>query len=35
MDKIIDKLRLADTIVLLVDESQDGDAIGSIIALYR
>lgn len=35
MDKIIDKLRLADNIVLLVHESPDGDAIGSIIALYR
>ena len=35
MDKIIEKLRLSNDIVLLVHESPDGDAIGSIIALYR
>ena len=35
MDKIIEKLRLLNDIVLLVHESPDGDAIGSIIALYR
>ena len=35
MDKSIEKLRLSNDIVLLVHESPDGDAIGSIIALYR
>lgn len=35
MDKITEKLRLSNDIVLLVHESPDGDAIGSIIALYR
>ena len=35
MDKIIEKLRLSNDMVLLVHESPDGDAIGSIIALYR
>lgn len=32
---IIEKINLAKTIVLLVHESPDGDAIGSIIGLYR
>lgn len=32
---IIEKINLAKTIVLLVHESPDGDAVGSIIALYR
>lgn len=35
MNKIIDKINLSDNFVLLVHESPDGDAVGSIIAMYR
>lgn len=35
MDKVIEKIKSMDNIVLLVHESPDGDAVGSIIALYR
>ena len=33
LNKIIDKINEMDNIVLLVHESPDGDAVGSIIAL--